>query len=159
MKIEANCTNKECPFNPPPDFVDLGPYRHLVTAESVTDLPNISCPTCGEKTLAVLQVWDDGQVIALGKVVSTPGAMNVINKLEARLLLDRHRHGDWGDVDAADKRANNDAAKVRDGFPNGRVLSSYIMPPLEGLRDTPTKVWVITEAGRQSTTILLPEDY
>lgn len=60
----------------------------------------------------------------------------------------RHARGDWGIVDADDKRANDDALKV-----GARLLSAYM------LRDGTTKIWIITEADRSATTILLPDEY
>jgi hypothetical protein len=65
-----------------------------------------------------------------------------------RKLLSRHRSGDWGDVDAADAAANTRAAVEGDE----RVLSAYT------LKDG-TRLWIITEADRSCTTILLPEEY
>jgi len=62
------------------------------------------------------------------------------------LLLTRHASGDWGTVDAHDTAANEQA--LRDG---DRLLSAYDI-------DTQT-FWVITEADRSVTTVLLPEDY
>jgi hypothetical protein len=62
-------------------------------------------------------------------------------------LLARHRHGDWGAVDSADSGGN--AAAVDDG---SRILSVYRLP------DT-TTLWIMTEADRSSTCLLLPEEY
>ena len=59
----------------------------------------------------------------------------------------RHILGEWGDLDAEDKAENE--LSVREGF---RILSSYTLP--DGSR-----VWVITEADRSATTLLLPEEY
>ncbi len=85
----------------------------------------------------------------LGRIVATPGAVEAFREageLEFKYLI-RHLLGDWGEVDAHDQRANNRALK--DGT---RVLSSYTLP---GGR----KVWILTEADRSATTILLPEEY
>jgi len=60
--------------------------------------------------------------------------------------LGRHVRGDWGDVDAEDRAANDRA--LREGT---RVLSSY--------RAGGVKFWVITEADRSATTVLLPSEY
>jgi len=60
--------------------------------------------------------------------------------------LARHTAGDWGDLCAHDRRENE--RSLRHGM---RVLSSYEVG--EG------RVWVITEADRSVTTILLPEEY
>ncbi len=83
----------------------------------------------------------------LGRIVATPGALDALAPEEPLVLLQRHQSGDWGEVDGHDQRANNRALK--DGT---RVLSSYTLP---GGR----KVWILTEADRSATTILLPEEY
>jgi hypothetical protein len=60
--------------------------------------------------------------------------------------LARHATGDWGELCAFDRRQNQIA--LRDGL---RVFSSYDVPV--------GRVWVVTEADRSVTTILLPEEY
>jgi hypothetical protein len=62
-------------------------------------------------------------------------------------LLRRHQSGDWGELCEADKRENE--LSVEHGF---RILSAY-----RTARDV--RLWVITEADRSVTTILLPEEY
>lgn len=86
---------------------------------------------------------------SLGKLVATPGALAAFsNNAQSPLpFLKRHQSGDWGDVPEEDRREND--LSVRDGF---RILSAY------RLHDG-TKFWVITEADRSVTTILLPEEY
>lgn len=86
---------------------------------------------------------------ALGQLVATPGALIALSRNEQSALefLERHRTGDWGEVDAEDKRANE--CSLKDGT---RLLSAY------HLKDG-TKIWLITEADRSATTVLLPEDY
>jgi hypothetical protein len=86
----------------------------------------------------------------LGQIVSTPGAIAAASKTGIfagfGTFLARHRRGDWGTLDAEDKAANDAAVK------NGeRILSVY---EING-----TKFWIITEADRSVTTILLPSDY
>jgi hypothetical protein len=61
--------------------------------------------------------------------------------------LTRHANGDWGEVDEHDRKANEDA--LEHGL---RVLSAYTLR-------TGERIWIITEADRSSTTILLPEEY
>ena len=94
----------------------------------------------------------------LGQLCQTPGAQTVLQRYRVNpfLLIGRHLQGDWGDVCKEDARANEDA--LREG---ARVLSSYTLPPplSEGETLAPAKVWVITEADRSVTTILLPEEY
>jgi hypothetical protein len=86
--------------------------------------------------------------LPLGRVVATPGALNLLEKSGGHPFeyLARHATGDWGDLRAFDRRQNERA--LRNGH---RVLSSY--PVGE------KSVWIITEADRSITTILLPEEY
>jgi hypothetical protein len=90
-----------------------------------------------------------------GQVVATPGALEALqrNNTDGREYLRRHTYGDWGEVCEEDSQLNEQA--VQDG---SRILSSYQLP--DG-----TKFWIITDAAvddqdnRQSTTLLLPEEY
>ena len=86
--------------------------------------------------------------LSLGRVVATPGALNLLGKSGGHPFdyLARHATGDWGELCAFD-RCQNEIA-LCEGL---RVLSSYDV--LAG------RVWVITEADRSITTILLPEEY
>jgi hypothetical protein len=86
--------------------------------------------------------------LPLGRVVATPGALRLLMETGAYPFdcLARHAAGDWGELCAFDRRQNEIA--LREG---SRVLSSYNV--LAG------RVWVITEADRSITTILLPEEY
>jgi hypothetical protein len=83
----------------------------------------------------------------LGNIYMTQGISDRINMgLQINDYLERHHCGDWGDLCEVDKRANIMALVNRD-----RLLSAY---------DTPAgKIWIITEADRSITTILLPEEY
>lgn len=85
----------------------------------------------------------------LGQVAATPGALEVLDPYPGLLhrLISRHVRGDWGDLDAEDHRANNDALKH-----GSRIFSAYLTPEN-------VKIWVITEADRSATTLLLPEEY
>jgi hypothetical protein len=96
-------------------------------------------------TQAVIQAKP---LFALGRTLATPGAMLVMQQLDVSplALLSRHQRGDWGNLDKEDKQANNVA--LTDG---DRIFSAYQF-------DT-VKFWVITEADRSATTILLPEEY
>lgn len=85
------------------------------------------------------------QPFSLGRVVSTPGALESIGQ-HMLAGLARHARADWGDVDAEDKQANDDAMKN-----GGRLLSVY--------KHGETKYWIITEADRSVTTVLLPDEY
>ena len=62
-------------------------------------------------------------------------------------MLRRHLQGDWGDVDADDAKANDQALTW-----GNRVLSSY-------RSETGEKLWVITEGDRSQTTVMTPGEY
>jgi len=85
----------------------------------------------------------------LGKVVTTPAALASLSDAgqSPTQFLDRHVIGDWGECCQEDQESNDDA--VRHGE---RVLSAY--RTLKGV-----KIWIITEADRSSTCLLLPEEY
>jgi hypothetical protein len=83
----------------------------------------------------------------LGTLVATPGALESLNSEDVTAAIRRHLLGDWGELDDED-RAENERS-LRDGF---RLLSAY--------RDRRgTRFWVITEADRSATTVLLPDEY
>ena len=86
-------------------------------------------------------------LFSLGQTVMTPGAQKTTTDEERHAFLARHVAGDWGDVCAEDAAANDRALKE-----STRVLSSYTA-------ESRKKIWVITEADRSSTTMLLPEEY
>jgi hypothetical protein len=83
----------------------------------------------------------------LGQVLMTPGVQEKIPPSEMLLALRRHAHGDWGDLGEEDRRSND--LSVKDG---SRLLSTYYSK--EGV-----KFWIITEADRSATTVLLPDEY
>ena len=90
------------------------------------------------------------ELFNLGKICATPEATKAFQKAEVSPLwfLAKHQDGDWGEVSEYDEAENSLA--VKDGF---RVLSAYTLPK------TGEKIWIITEADRLLTTILLPEEY
>jgi len=91
-------------------------------------------------------------MFSLGNVVATPGALDLLDRhaLNAITILRRHMWGDFGTVGADDQAANL-AAIGNDA----RILSAYEVGP-DGKTE---KLWVITEADRSSTTLLLPSEY
>jgi hypothetical protein len=89
----------------------------------------------------------------LGRVVATAALAAAVPDNQITALLDRHARGDWGDLDAEDKAANDDAARTGDG----RLFSSYDTAE----HDT---IWIITDDIRSEgegpiTTVLFPDDY
>ena len=83
----------------------------------------------------------------LGRVVATPDALQQLTEADVLSALRRHASGDWGDCSEQDKREND--LSVTQGF---RIVSVYHSAEK-------TKFWVITEADRSATTVLLPANY
>lgn len=86
---------------------------------------------------------------SLGRIVATPDALEAVQRAGQNPLdfLARHVRGDWGEVCEEDRRENEFA--LQHGF---RLLSVYTTKAGE-------KLWLITEADRSATTVLLPADY
>ena len=84
-----------------------------------------------------------------GRLLMTPGVQDLIvnHNLNLAAYLSRHLEGDWGDLDAEDKRRNDTALRRHE-----RLFSAYKVSP-------DVKIWIITEADRQATTALLPSEY
>jgi hypothetical protein len=83
------------------------------------------------------------------QIVATPGALALLEQANKSPLefLSRHFRGDWGDLCYDDKAENELSLKY--GF---RLMSSYQVMDTE-------KLWIITEADRSVTTLLLPAEY
>jgi hypothetical protein len=81
----------------------------------------------------------------LGRTVATPAAMAL--EIDLASYMRRHHCGDWGDLCDEDKQANEEA--LAEGF---RILSCYQV-------GNGRRIYIITEADRSSTCILLPEEY
>lgn len=87
------------------------------------------------------------QQLSLGELLITRGAKAKVHIPDAMEALIRHKNGDYGEISEEDKEANLEALAAGD-----RILSAYT--DRNGV-----KFWIITEADRYATTILLPEDY
>ncbi len=88
-------------------------------------------------------------VFPLGQIVATPSALEAMEASHQNPaeFLARHMQGDWGELSAADIAENE--LSLKSGF---RLLSSYTTAAGQ-------KIWVITEADRSTTTLLLPDEY
>jgi hypothetical protein len=86
---------------------------------------------------------------ATGPILSAPGALEAFKRTGENpfTFLKRHVSGDWGELDDEDEREND--RSVEQGY---RILSAYRLG--DG-----TRIWIITEADRSVTTLLLPEEY
>ncbi|MBA4062577.1 MAG: hypothetical protein C0501_02500 [Isosphaera sp.] len=83
---------------------------------------------------------------SLGQTVITANASLRLATEEVLTALKRHASGDWGDLCPEDSLANDEALQH-----GGRLFSAY------GQGDS--RFWIITEADRSATTVLLPNDY
>jgi len=88
-----------------------------------------------------------GTKFPLGQTVITSNAQRILHPEDVILSMARHHAGDWGDVNDEDKQLNEQGLKDGD-----RLLSAYT-------DRNKRKFWIITEADRSATTVLLPEDY
>lgn len=88
-------------------------------------------------------------LFALGQICATPGALELLqeNKQNPVDFVTRHTFGDWSEMDPEDQQSNREAVQY-----GSRVFSSY--STADG-----KKIWVITEADRSVTTLLLPSEY
>ena len=95
------------------------------------------------------------QLFDLGQVVMTTNLQHTLQEggpetdimEELQGFIDRHVSGDWGDLEQGDKDSNDQALKT-----GGRIFSAYHYASV-------IKIYIITEADRSYTTLLLPEDY
>jgi hypothetical protein len=83
----------------------------------------------------------------LGRIVATPGILESVSHDEISTCLARHAQGEWGDACKEDREENDFAV---DKYL--RIFSVYNAS--DG-----TRFWIITEADRSATTVLLPEEY
>lgn len=97
--------------------------------------------TTKERTTIVVQTFP------LGHVCATPGVIEEIPVIDQMTALQRHARGDWGELDP-DDRAENELS-LKEGF---RLFSAYHST-------LGVKFWIITEADRSVTTLLLPSEY
>jgi hypothetical protein len=85
--------------------------------------------------------------LELGMIFATPEVLQVVPEEERLDALRRHASGDWGEVDEEDRLANDNALRTGE-----RILSIYTS-------SNGKKFWIVTEADRSKTILLLPEDY
>jgi len=104
---------------------------------------------CSNRHPSIINRAPDKPLFSIGKLVATRGAMEMLQRLELSPFdfVSRHWQGDWGDLERDDCYANDRALRE-----NTRLLSSYRINPDD-------KLWIITEADRTATTLLLPGEY
>ena len=89
----------------------------------------------------------------LGQVVTTPGALEACSNVFIQRCLTRHLTGDWGCVGAQDALQNE--AGIYEGWP---LMSAYVIDPTKPAPYCENRLWIITEADRSATTLLLPRE-
>lgn len=91
----------------------------------------------------------------IGQLVATPAAIKVMEDVgeDMFVFVNRHCTGDWGDVCLEDAEANEHA--LTHGH---RIFSAYRLNA-DGNLSVHQRIWIITEADRSVTTVLLPDDY
>ena len=90
---------------------------------------------------------NDTSKFSLGQTVSTRNALDTLHPEDVLIAMSRHQKCDWGDLCEEDRQSNERALEH-----GGRLFSAY--QDREQI-----KFWIITEADRSATTVLLPEDY
>lgn len=116
-------------------------FNERLSAQSDTDLTPLLPPS------ADVARQGQGPRFQLGQLRVTPGAAATVPLPEMLAALARHVTGDWGQLDAHDREVNERALAG-----GGRLCSVY-------QTQSGQRYWVITDAGHQVTTVLLPEEY
>lgn len=124
--------NRICFHEGHPTLGKRGSTAHQNMIHSTNDEPAPSCSS---------------PKFPLGRVLATPGAIAAIPQDEITAAIRRHSCGDWGDLDEHDRSENE--RSLREG---GRIFSAYHSKGSE-------KFYIITEADRSATTVLLPDEY
>jgi hypothetical protein len=102
----------------------------------------------------VQRAHEQAPLFPLGQTVMTRAVqeMAASGQVNPSEYLDRHAKGDWGDIDASDKRANNEGLKPET---QDRLVSSYL---LNAAQPDGPRILVITEWDRSVTTVLTERD-
>jgi len=121
----------------------------LLSAQEGAPIENDSSFTPCRLSDVVARERGDGPKFPLGQLVATPGAVAALeaNQQSPTIFVRRHVRGDWGELDAEDVKEYE--LSLANSF---RLLSRYTLTD-------DTVIWIITEADRSVTTILLPSEY
>ncbi|QDU01948.1 hypothetical protein V6x_16310 [Gimesia chilikensis] len=95
----------------------------------------------------IMMIRQNQRSFTAGQIMATSDVLQQIPEYEVQRALARHLSGDWGDCCLEDSGANEEALQS-----GGRLFSVY--HTADGI-----KFWIITEADRSATTVLLPENY
>ena len=91
--------------------------------------------------------FDSGLKLSLGTIVITPGAELKLPAKDITAAVRRHGNSDWGDIDFENQQLND--LRLQEGGPIASIYTAS-----NGLR-----FYVLTEADRATTTVLMPEEY
>jgi hypothetical protein len=129
------------------EYFNLSELEQIAAVEGVTLTSDLTFEPC---RLSVVRAQERGPAkFPFGTVVATQGAAAALHQAGDHPFryLQRHAHGDWGELDEHDMAENE--FSLAHGL---RLLSAYTLS--DG-----TLIWIITEADRSVTTLLLPEEY
>lgn len=115
---------------------------HEIARSLLADCCPVTTPAKGTAL-----VTSSGPQVEPGRIVATPAVLAAVSESEIAASLERHLRGDWGNVCPDDALENDHALKVGE-----RLLSVFDAA-------NQTRFWIITEADRSITTVLLPSDY
>lgn len=110
-------------------------------------------PTFFRKDLKIMKARKSRKpLFNIGEVAATKRVKERMEKsqdfdLFCRRSLVRHIYGDWGSISKFDKRSNDEAI-----YYGERILSVYPFGDMY-------KIWIVTEADRNHTTIMFPDEY
>jgi hypothetical protein len=91
----------------------------------------------------------------LGQIIATPGALAACSNVFMQRCLARHVTGDWGHVGSQDALQNE--AALSEAWP---IMSAYGIDPTKPCKSFgENRLWIVTEADRSATTLLLPDEY
>lgn len=126
-----------------PGSPNLGKVLTISSTAATEEPPTPPAPTTSNQL--------PGPLFSPGRVVTTRSVHQLVEGglLNPTPYLKRHLAGDWGELSDDDKQANQQALKYGD-----RLFSGYDI-----CTGDETRLWIITEADRSATTMLLPDDY
>ncbi len=123
---------------------------HSPCAHECADRPTLPCPACD---------WSDTIKFQLGQIVATPDVLEAFRTLgqSPQEFLWRHVAGDWGDVDEHDRKENELSLRKSKAWRRPMTQKPFRIRSAYTLKDG-TKIWIITEADRSVTTLLLQRE-
>lgn len=150
VEVARTCRTRDSVF---------GPFQALDEDGNLAE-----CPFCGS-LLLVHQLAPEDSLFPIGRVVFSKGVMQLFGMAPDERTAERqnmmyvttgrwidcHRRAEWGSLPAEDAASNRRAMRVgANGQAEGMVMSIWFY--------NGEKVWMITERGRNATTVALPRE-